>query len=251
MIEFTYKRRRTWASRPKVLKRRKYEPLANMLCVNYLIKVKEGFEMYNINIWNNNILIEGLEGVFSPRNIDVGTKTMLDNVNICTEDKVLDLGCGTGIVGIVIAKRIGESNVVMADVDNKAIECSRRNLERNNLSNVKIVKSNGFENIKVDDFTLILSNPPYHTDFSVAKDFIESGKKHLKIGGRMVLVIKRLDWYKNKMASVFGWVKVIEDNGYYILISEKRDMKNRTKKKVKTVKKKHLKKIEASKKRNS
>lgn len=207
--------------------------------------------MYNTNIWNNNILIEGFEGIFSPSNIDIGTKTMLKKIEVCTEDKVLDLGCGTGIVGIAIANRIGENNVVMTDVDSKAIECSKKNLERNKLSNVKIVKSNGFEKIKEDDFTLILSNPPYHTDFSVAKGFIESGKKHLRIKGKMVLVIKRLDWYKNKMTSVFGGVKVIEENGYYILISEKRDIKNRTKKKVKAVKKKHLKKIEASKKRNS
>ncbi|QVK19059.1 class I SAM-dependent methyltransferase [Mycoplasmatota bacterium] len=211
--------------------------------------MKAGYIMYNITIWNNQIIIEGLEGVFSPKNIDTGTKTMLDQIELSTEDKVLDLGCGTGVVGIAVAKKIGGNRVVMTDIDQKAIACSKRNIELNNLSNIKLILSSGFENIKETDFTLILSNPPYHTDFSVAKEFIESGKKHLQIGGKMVLVVKRLDWYKNKLSSIFGGVKVIEENGYYVLISEKRDVKNRTKKKTKPIKKKHLKKINSSKKK--
>ncbi len=207
--------------------------------------------MYEVSLLENKILIEGFEGVFSPRNIDIGTKAMLKKVNINSGDKVLDLGCGTGIVGISIAKIIGVNNVVMADVDTMAIECSKRNLELNNVAGVNVVKSNGFDNINDKDFTLILSNPPYHTDFSVAKGFIESGKKHLIIGGRMILVVKRLDWYKNKMISIFGGVKVFEDNGYYILISEKRDKMTRTTKKSKGLNKKHIKKIRANKKRRS
>ncbi|QSX07262.1 class I SAM-dependent methyltransferase [Sedimentibacter sp. zth1] len=204
--------------------------------------------MYSTNIWNNDIQIKGIEGVFSPNNIDLGTKSMLEKFDLKEDDKILDLGCGTGIVGIAVAKVVGEKNIVMVDVDSKAIDCSRSNLELNDLYNVELIQSNGFENIRDNDFTLILCNPPYHTDFSVAKEFIESGKKHMKIDGRMVLVVKRLDWYKNKMINIFGGIKVIEDNGYYIITSEKRDFNSRVCKKEKPVKKKHLKKLDISKK---
>lgn len=77
-----------------------------------------------------------------------------------------------------------------------------------------------------NDFTLILSNPPYHTDFSVPKHFIEIGFKKLVLGGKLIMVTKRLDWYKNKLTSIFGGVKI---NGYYVFIAEKR--KNEIKRK--------------------
>ncbi|HKL99509.1 MAG TPA: methyltransferase, partial [Mobilitalea sp.] len=48
------------------------------------------------------------------------------------------------------------------------------------------------------------------------------GYKKLIIGGKMLMVTKRKDWYKNKLTTVFGGVKVIETNGYYVFIAEKR-----------------------------
>ena len=69
---------------------------------------------------------------------------------------------------------------------------------------------------------MILSNPPYHTDFAVAKGFIEDGFKKLLVGGKMVMVTKRLDWYRNKLSSVFGGVTVKEKDGYYVFLAEKR-----------------------------
>jgi len=54
--------------------------------------------------------------LFSPLEIDKGTLAMLSTVEISKTDKVLDLGCGYGVVGIYIAKLIGEQNVVMSDI---------------------------------------------------------------------------------------------------------------------------------------
>ncbi|NCU26429.1 methyltransferase, partial [Candidatus Nomurabacteria bacterium] len=71
-------------------------------------------------------------------------------------------------------------------------------------------------------YTLILSNPPYHTDFSVAKHFIEKGFNRLVLGGRMVMVTKRRDWYRNKFIAVFGGVSIREKDGYFVFAAEKR-----------------------------
>ena len=204
--------------------------------------------MYEVKIWNNIIKIETHEELFSPKGPDLGTLSMLKAVDISEDDKILDLACGSGIVGISVGKEIGEDKVVMVDVDPLAVEYSKKNAVLNGLENIKIFQSDGLSSVGDRDFTLILSNPPYHTDFSVAKSFIEDGFKHLKVKGKMALVVKRLTWYKNKMNSVFGGVKVIEDNDYYILISEKRDISNK-KRKDKPIKKKHLKRMEKTKKR--
>ncbi len=160
--------------------------------------------------------------VFSPASIDLGTLSMLSQIDFKSTDKVLDLGCGYGIVGILASKLIGAKNVTMCDISDDAILLSKINADKNDIDNLKIIQSNGLENISDNDFTLILSNPPYHVDFTVPKHFIEASFKKLVIGGKMVMVTKRKDWYKNKLTSIFGGVKVIEINGYYVFIAEKR-----------------------------
>lgn len=122
---------------------------------------------------------------------------MLFEIEFLPGDKVLDLGRGYGVAGILAGKLIGEESVVMCDID----------------------------------FTLILCNPPYHADFSVPKKFIEVGFRKLAMGGKLVMVTKRLDWYKNKLISVFGGVKVREIQGYYVFAAEKRGRVIKKKKK--------------------
>lgn len=160
--------------------------------------------------------------VFSPSSIDLGTLSMLSQIEFKSTDKVLDLGCGYGIIGILASKLIGAENVTMCDISEDAISLSKINAEKNDINNLEIIQSNGLENIADNDFTVILSNPPYHVDFTVPKQFIEAGFKKLATGGKMVMVTKRKDWYKNKLTSIFGGVKVIEVNGYFVFIAEKR-----------------------------
>ena len=181
--------------------------------------------MYNIEITIKNIDLKfnSSDKLFSPRNIDIGTLSMIDEVNFENESKILDLGCGYGFVGILAAKIIGEDKVVMCDIDTEAVEMSKHNAILNNVENINIIQSDGLKNIIYKDFSMILSNPPYHTDFSVAKHFIESGFYKLALNGKFIMVTKRLDWYKNKLTSVFGGVKIKEKNGYYIFIAEKRN----------------------------
>ena len=162
------------------------------------------------------------EEVFSPSGIDRGTLAMLSQVEFKNEDKVLDLGCGYGVVGILASKLIGSNNVVMCDISAKAVETSKSNGLLNGLDDLKVYESNGLDGIEESGFTKILSNPPYHVDFSIPKNFIEKGYKKLEIGGKMYMVTKRLDWYKNKLTAVFGGVKVLELDGYYVFIAEKR-----------------------------
>lgn len=162
------------------------------------------------------------DSMFSPNAPDKGTLAMLSETEIKQGDKVLDLGCGSGIVGIYAAKLIGGKNVVMTDSLDIAAEFAKKNAVLNNVPDVTVCCGNGYENVADRDFTLILSNPPYHTDFSVAKAFIEGGYRRLVFGGRMVMVTKRLDWYKNKLTAVFGGVMVKEADGYYIFTAEKR-----------------------------
>ncbi len=183
---------------------------------------KEDFGMIKTKIKGIDFVFETNDRVFSPKDIDLGTLSMLSVVDFQQTDKVLDLGCGYGVVGILAAKIVGEDNVVMIDIDEDAIKLSKKNACLNNVSGIKILKSNGFANLDEKDFTLILSNPPYHADFSVAKMFIEKGFNRLCIGGKMYMVTKRKKWYKNKLIAIFGGVKIWELNGYFVFMSIKK-----------------------------
>ena len=160
--------------------------------------------------------------VFSPDRIDKGTLAMLSIVEFNASDKVLDLGCGYGVVGITAAKIIGWQNVVMSDINKKSVRLSQENAVLNGIDGIKIILSDGFSNIQDKDFSIILSNPPYHSDFSVPKHFIEKGFNRLSQGGLMFMVTKRKDWYKNKFIAIFGGVKIHEINGYFVFCAEKR-----------------------------
>ena len=110
----------------------------------------------------------------------------------------------------------------MTDIDPLAVRIAGENAVRNGLAGVRLVQGYGLENITDRDYTLILSNPPYHVDFSVPKHFIEQGYRHLAVGGRLVMVTKRRDWYKNKFISVFGGVTIHDIDDYHVFIAEKR-----------------------------
>jgi len=163
--------------------------------------------------------------VFSPMSIDKGTMAMLALADIKGDDKVLDLGCGYGVVGIYSAKIVGPQNVVMIDIDEDAIRLAKENSALNEVEGIRIIQSEGFRNLDEKGFTIILSNPPYHKDFSVPKEFIEKGFNRLQVGGRMMMVTKRKEWYKNKLTSIFGGCRIFEVDGYFVFRADKRSEK--------------------------
>lgn len=75
--------------------------------------------------------------------------------------KILDLGTGSGIIGITLAKKFKKSTVLLTDISIKAIKIAKKNIEANCLQNIHYVHSNWFKNIDNSIFDIIVSNPPY------------------------------------------------------------------------------------------
>ena len=186
---------------------------------------ERGGRRIEAEILGTRVVLETRQGLFSPEHVDRGTLAMLKHVHIAPGMRIMDLGCGCGVVGIVAAKIAGEENVFMSDVDPAAVDAARWNAERNGVGGVHLFVSDGFRDVEASGFDLILSNPPYQTDFSVAKGFIEKGFNRLKVGGRLVMVTKRREWYKNKLISVFGGVEIHETDGYFVFAAERRSLR--------------------------
>lgn len=193
--------------------------------------------MFTATIKDTQLQLQSKPELFSPTAIDSGTRLMLDHVNFTDDDIILDLGCGYGAVGILAAKLIGVDKVTMSDNNPVAITCAHRNAQINHVPDINIITSDGFHDITHSGFTKIISHPPYHADFNVAKHFIEKGFNRLQLGGKMYMVTKRELWYKNKFTSIFGGVKIVPCGEYIIFIAEKRSMNYAPKKKQKKNKK--------------
>ena len=163
------------------------------------------------------------ERLFSPGGPDRGTLAMLSGARFAPGLRVLDLGCGWGLVGVYAALRVGEENVVMLDVDPLAVHLAARNAAIKRRGRRADAGQRRLDALSETGFDLILSNPPYHADFSVAKRFIEKGFNRLAIGGTMLMVTKRREWYRNKFIAVFGGVKVREADGYFVFEAQRRD----------------------------
>lgn len=179
--------------------------------------------MIELQIKGIHLQLESDSRLFSPQKADAGTLLLLNHVDFSPQDKVLDLGCGYGLVGILAASLIPPEQVYMTDIDSLAVAAASNNLKLNGVAGVTIKQGNAYEGIDSSDFTLILSNPPYHTDFSVAKTFIEKGFNRLAIDGRLFMVTRRKDWYKNKLIAIFGGVRIWEEDGYYVFMAIKRN----------------------------
>lgn len=201
---------------------------------------------YKLTYFAEGLILNQDPSVFSNMGLDKGTQALLEKVR-WKEGPVLDIGCGSGVMGIIAQKKT-KSPVTMVDVNLRALKWARVNIEENLVLDVEIIPNYGLREIgRRNYYETILSNPPYHTDYGVAKEFIEEGYKMLKMGGAMWFVVKNPIWYEKKFIQVFGGVRVIEHLGYFIVVSEKRQML----KKEKMIKstKKHLKRMENARKK--
>lgn len=104
------------------------------------------------------------KGVLIPRQ---DTEILVENaINIVKENgiekcKILDIGAGSGVIGLTMALEIKDSKVMGVDISERALEIANKNKELLNVENIRFFKSNLFENVEYKNFDLIVSNPPY------------------------------------------------------------------------------------------
>lgn len=161
-------------------------------------------------------------GVFSKEHVDFATDFMLRTIiddNI--EGKVLDMGCGYGVIGITVSSLcIGVSSVTLCDINNRAIDLATRNAERNGVSNAKIFASDGFGNVE-GRFDIIITNPPIRAGKAVIYKMYEDAKEHLNNGGRFYLVINKKHGAPstiNHLNELFDEVEVLDKKAGFNVI---------------------------------
>jgi len=129
-------------------------------------------------------------------------------ISSCSVESALDVGCGTGILALIAARRCGHVRGV--DISPAAVECARGNALRNALAEaVQFDLGDAFEGVHGRRFDLIFSNPPFYpagrprldaADISLLpiqangliEKLIHSTRHHLNPGGRLLFVTSSL-----------------------------------------------------------
>lgn len=159
-------------------------------------------------------------GVFSKGKLDKGTAILIDALPPMDGKRVLDLGCGWGVIGISIAKRHPDADVHLSDINPRAVALAKRNAKKNNVD-VTVHKSDIFENID-DTFDVIVTNPPIRAGKGVVYAMISQSHPHLAVGGEFYAVVRSKQGAKSFAAEVervFGNVEVIARGGGYKVIA--------------------------------
>jgi len=165
------------------------------------------------------LVFETTYGVFSPKEIDQGTKLLLKYLEVEKNFDCLDLGCGYGPVGIWMAKNAADGTTTMLDKDFVAIDYANRNIEHNKLSNSKAILSNGFSALSEQKFDLIVSNIPAKVGNEMLYLFLYDAIHHLKPGGKFVVVtVNGLRHFcKRTFKEVFGNYKKLKQGQAYTI----------------------------------
>ncbi len=128
-------------------------------------------------------------GVFSRGEIDRGSEILLRAVPEDLAGRVLDLGCGWGLIGTVLGKTRKNIRMVLCDVNQRAVELAQRNLRENGVEG-EAVLSDGFECLS-GSFDAVVTNPPIRAGKKVIYRLFGEAAAHLAPGGALYLVIRR------------------------------------------------------------
>ncbi|PVV22800.1 MAG: methyltransferase [gamma proteobacterium symbiont of Ctena orbiculata] len=157
-------------------------------------------------------------GIFSPREIDEGTRLLVEYMQIAPTDDCLDLGCGYGPIGLYMARKAPKGETLMVDKDFMAIKYSNANAEHNQLTNAKAILSNGFEHIDPAlQFNIVASNIPAKVGKEMLCLILHDAMHRLKAGGKLYIVtINGLRQYmKRNLNEVFGNYKKLKQGKTY------------------------------------
>ena len=169
-------------------------------------------------------------GVFSKSKVDFGTDLMLNeflkkNRGLEVEKiKILDIGCGYGVVSVVLKSFYPEISITLSDVNERALELSEENLKKYDINDYHIIKSDAFEKI-TEKFNVILSNPPIRAGKDIIFKIYSEAYEYLNENGEFYCVIQTKHGAKStqkKLMEIFGNCDTVTiDGGYRIFCSKK------------------------------
>ena len=161
-------------------------------------------------------------GVFSKNELDPGSRLLIESMGALS-GRVLDLGCGWGPVGTFLSLANPQAQLVMSDVNERALDLARRNL-KNNGAAAEVVASDGFAALE-GAFDHVVTNPPIRAGKALIYGLLDTAHERLRPGGALMIVIRKQQGAPSALKHLqetFGNAEVIaKGGGYWIIRSVK------------------------------
>ncbi|MCV2883573.1 methyltransferase [Aestuariibacter sp. AA17] len=179
------------------------------------------------------LTIHNHANVFARQQLDIGGRLLMNHLPDCRSKRVVDLGCGNGVIGLSVLLDYPDAEVFFVDESHMAIQSAMENVKYNmpeRLSQCHFIHSNcldEFASIGHPSVDIVLCNPPFHqqnaiTDHIAWQMFVDA-KKYLRRGGQLRIIGNRHLDYPKKLKRLFGGYGVVtSDKKFSILSSLKR-----------------------------
>ena len=158
-------------------------------------------------------------GVFSRDGLDMGTRILLEALPPLS-GRILDLGCGWGPVGTALGRKYPDAQILLSDVNERAVELAGRNLRSNGVTNAAVVQGDGYEAVE-GRFDAIVLNPPIRAGKGVIYALFEGARAHMTDGGALYIVIRKQQGAESAekyLRTLYGSVeRICREKGYWVL----------------------------------
>jgi 16S rRNA (guanine1207-N2)-methyltransferase len=171
-----------------------------------------------INRNNYNFYVDN--GVFSKGKVDYGTILLLETIKDI-KGKVLDIGCGYGVIGIYLKSNYN-CEIDMVDINLRALELTKMNSKKYKLSNINIFESDAYSNID-KKYDIIITNPPIRAGKQKVYEILLGAKEHLNKESKLYFVMRKDQGAKSTVEYLKNHynVSILEkSNGFWIICAE-------------------------------
>lgn len=155
------------------------------------------------------------EGLFSYKSLDDASKLLIENVEIDSDEEVLDLCCGYGAIGIWVNK-LHSSNISFSDDSNLATYHTQKNVDEQGL-NASVTACDCLDGVE-EKFDVIASNPPTHQGSSITDEIFHESFNHLKKDGKLYLVYNRNMNFEGKLSDIFRETRKVAERENFKLV---------------------------------
>ena len=173
--------------------------------------------------------------VFSRSEVDHGTDLLIASTiqdikarGAHKGEKLLDLGCGYGVVGVVMKSVFMAFDVTQTDINSRAVALAKENADRNNVRMEKILCGNAAETLGEEDvFDTVMTNPPVRAGKDVVFAFYDGAYEHLREGGALYVVLQRKQGAPStmkKLQELFGNCETVAISGGYRVMKSVKSM---------------------------
>ena len=160
-------------------------------------------------------------GVFSKEKLDFGTRLLLENLPLKDMDNtdILDLGCGYGVVSIILSKMI-DASFDAVDVNKRALHLCEMNMKLNKVSNINFIESYCYDALDNKLYDYIITNPPIRAGKEVVYKMLKEAQVHLKKDGFLYFVMRKDHGVKTAIkdiSDIYNVEVIAKEKGFFII----------------------------------